>query len=120
MFTVWHYLVRIGFPVLFSILLAGFLFHQNPALAALQGLAMAALFALGLTGAVLALLLLFTRFRLRCPACHRRDTEFGASKQDGMWLACEHCGLFEETGFLKLSLKFTPRSDEPPTEESPG
>ena len=101
MYKTWHYLVRISPWILFPLVLAGIVFHQNPLLAAAQGLAVPAIVALGLTGAVLALLLLFTRFRLRCPACLKRDTQFGASKPDGMWLA--RCKLHENQRIQRCS-----------------
>jgi DNA replicative helicase MCM subunit Mcm2 (Cdc46/Mcm family) len=67
---------------------------------------------LGLTGAVLAILLLMGKFRFACPVCRQRHTQVVGSSSGGtMDLLCEQCGIFRETGPFKLKLKREPFTD---------
>ncbi|MEZ0386631.1 MAG: hypothetical protein ACAI34_06170, partial [Verrucomicrobium sp.] len=59
---------------------------------------------LGISGAILAIRLLFLKFHFACPKCRGRETDFGMSERKEMWLYCPQCGLFKESGFLKLKL----------------
>ena len=70
---------------------------------------------LGLTVAVLALLLLTGRFRFACPGCRQKHTHVLWSRSGRTAeLMCEQCGIFRETGpfklKLKLKLKLEPRT----------
>lgn len=111
MFVAWHYLGRVGFLIFFPIFVASFVLPQNPHLELAGTISAIALLALGVTGALLAVLLLFTSFCLACPSCGGRQTEFGASKKDGMWILCEQCGVTSEAGFLKLRVRKAPKDD---------
>lgn len=109
MFTVWHHLCRIGFPVLF--VCAGLVFmspNTGPLILLSNGAAVIiTLFAIT---SVLLALAMFCGFRFRCPHCGGKKTAFGMH-QKCFWLNCDDCGLTEETGVLKLKLKFTPKAE---------
>ncbi len=109
MFTVWHHLCRIGLPVLLVGAGLVFISPNTEWLILLSNGAAIIMAILGLTGALLALAL-FCGFRFRCPHCGGKKTSFGMH-QKRLWLNCCDCGLTEETGFLKLKLKFTPKAE---------
>lgn len=103
-FLVWHYLARVAFPLLFLLSLLAFALPGSRAVNLVGGVSGIGMVVLGLTGAVLAVRLLFMGFRFACPRCQGRDTAFGMSPKKAMWLHCEKCGLFEESGLLKLKV----------------
>lgn len=109
MFIVWHHLCRIVFPVLLVVAGLGFVSPNSEWLLLAGRVAGALALLLGITGAVLALAL-FGGFRFRCPQCGGKSTSFGM-QQKCFWLNCHDCGLTEETGILKLKLKFTPKAE---------
>jgi hypothetical protein len=103
-FRVWYYLCVVGPPVLFPLIFLGWVFaEQSPLLALVGRTALAIFVGLGITGAILAVLLLFCGLRLRCPFCGERG-DFCGSKEAGVCLLCERCGLVQGSGFLKLHL----------------
>ena len=104
-FVIWHYVGRIGAPVLFALAACAMIAREQSLLHTVGLWAFCVLFLLGMTGAVLALLLFFTRFRFSCPHCRSNRTEFGGSKKEGMWLHCSDCKVVtRESGFLRLRL----------------
>jgi hypothetical protein len=109
MFTVWHHLCRIGLPVLLVVAGLGFVLPRDSGLLVLPISAAVVVALLALTS-VLLTLALFCGFRFRCPQCGGKHTSFGMH-QKRLWLNCHDCGLTEETGFLKLQLKFTPKAE---------
>jgi hypothetical protein len=110
-FVAWHQL-RWVVPPLFLLAMIRVTPYRNPLLDQIAAGALALLLLLGLWGALLALLLLFTPFRWKCPRCGSRKTEFGVSKEEGGWLDCDSCGVLRETGFLKLFLRWELREPE--------
>jgi hypothetical protein len=117
-FRVWYYLCIAVAPVLFVLVFVGFLFTgQSSALAVVAVAALYVLVALGITGAILAILLLFCGLRLRCPFCGERG-DFWGDKASGPCLQCEHCGLVHGTGFLKLRLVREWENGPPPETEA--
>jgi len=104
-FKLWHYLGRLGGVLFIPLIVLGLFAQEDTGLGTAGRAAYLALAVLGVTGATLAILLLFTRFRFSCPSCHGRSTQFGIKKEAGMWLYCEDCDLLmREDGFLKLKL----------------
>jgi|688.fasta_scaffold154417_3 hypothetical protein len=111
-YRTWHLLVRWGFVVLMPMLLAGFLMPAGGLRSLLMTVGVALVMVLGLTGAVLAILLLMGKFRFACPVCRQRHTQVVGSSSGGtMDLLCEQCGIFRETGPFKLKLKREPFTD---------
>jgi hypothetical protein len=103
-FRVWYYLCVVGAPVLFLLMIFGFVFAAvSPVMALIGRVALTVMVALGITGAVVAILLLFCGLRLRCPFCGEPG-EFCGSKEEGPGFFCDHCGLVQGSGFLKLRL----------------
>jgi len=103
-FRIWYYLCFAVAPILFLVLLVGWLFADaSPILAVAASIALVVMVILGLTGAILAILLLFCGLRLRCPFCGEPGEVCG-SKEDGLGFLCDRCGLVQGTGFLKLRL----------------
>jgi hypothetical protein len=94
-FRVWYYLCVVGAPVLFLLMFLGFVFATaSPAMALIGGIPSTVFVALGIRGAVLAILLLFCGLRLLCPFCGEPG-EFCGSKEEGPGLFCDHCGLVQ-------------------------
>jgi hypothetical protein len=103
-FRVWYYLCFAVCPLLFLFMFLGVVLGQaSPLLALVGSIALSEFIALGISGAVLAILLLFCGLRLSCPFCDRPGEVCG-SKEDGMGFLCEHCGVIQGSGFLKLRL----------------
>jgi hypothetical protein len=103
-FRIWYYLCVVGPPVLFPMIFLGFLFRESsPRLAVTGWVALSVFVGLGITGAILAVLLLFCGLRLRCPFCGEPG-DFCGSKEAGVCLLCDRCGLVQGSGFLKLRL----------------
>jgi hypothetical protein len=76
---------------------------------------------LGLSGAVLAILLLRGKLRFACPTCKCKETRMlWSSSGRSADLMCEHCGIFRETGFLNLKLHLEPYTDEHGNPLQPG
>lgn len=100
-FRIWYYLCFAVVPALFLVPLLAWLLGMSPALAA--AVVLTVMVALGITGAVLAILLLFFGLRLRCPFCGQPGEVCGSSGE-GLGFLCERCGLVQGSGFLKLRL----------------
>jgi hypothetical protein len=106
-FVIWHYVARLALFTVFPLCVAGFFFEKGTFLHGVSQAALLLFFVLGLAGASLALLILFTPFRFACPRCRQRHTTFGSSKRDGMWLECKNCRVvIREGGFLKVGLRY--------------
>jgi hypothetical protein len=104
LFRVWYYLCFAVAPILFLLIPLGWLFTESaPLLAMASRVALVLFIALGVSGAVLGFLLLFCGLRLSCPFCGQPGEVCG-SKEDGLGLVCERCGLVQGSGFLKLRL----------------
>lgn len=113
-FVIWHYLGRIGVLLLFPLTACAMIAQKESLLYTVGLLAFFSLLLLGAAGAILALRLLFTRFRFSCPQCKRDGTEFGSSKKEGMWLYCSDCDVVvRESGFLGLRLSIDSAGDSP-------
>jgi len=78
-FVIWHYVGRIGAPVMFAGAACAMIARAQTLLHTVGPWAFCVLFLLGITSAVLTLLLFFTRFGFSCPDCRSNKTEFGAS-----------------------------------------
>ena len=112
-FRIWHLLVRGGFLVVMPMLLGGFLMPAGGLQAVLRITGIASAVILGLTGAVLAILIMAGRFRFSCPGCGQKQTHVLWSRSGGkVDLMCEQCGIFRETGPFKLKLRLEPHTDE--------
>ncbi|MBL8796148.1 MAG: hypothetical protein JNM56_19765 [Planctomycetia bacterium] len=98
-FRVWYYLCFAGVPALILVPVVGWLLDVPPTLAA--NVVLVGMVTLGVTGAVLAILLLFCGLRLRCPFCGLHGEVCGSSGE-GLGFLCDHCGLGQGTGYLKL------------------
>ena len=104
-FVIWHYVGRIGGVVLFPLAACAIIGDDGTPLHKVGVVGFCLLFALGITGAVLAVLLFCTRFRFACPECGSRGTEVSYSKKKGLRLDCADCGVtVREYGFLHLRL----------------
>ena len=104
-FKIWHYVGRFGVLIVIPLMVCSFFLPQHGWLHAITIGAFGVFFVLGCIGAILAVLLLFTRFRFSCSHCNGADTQFGSSKKDGMWLQCHRCGhTVTESGLLHLQL----------------
>jgi hypothetical protein len=113
-FSLWNYVGRIGPIVLIPLLVVGLFAKEGSVWALVGNVAWGVLIVLGLTGAVLALRLLFLRFRFACPRCRQRSTQFGTNREHGAWLYCEDCELvFRGGGFLKMKLVCETVKQEP-------
>jgi hypothetical protein len=110
MFVLWHHLCRIAFPLLFIICGGSILLPREPWVILVINISYIALAALAVTSVLLTLALCFFKFRFTCPRCRSKNTAFGMHEKR-LWLNCDDCGLTEETGFLKLQLKFTPKTE---------
>jgi hypothetical protein len=102
-FRVWYYLCILAFPVLVPALVCGRLAGESRAWAVVGTAALWSLIALGVTGAVLAVLMMFCGLRMRCPFCGGSG-DFGGNREMGPTLVCDWCGLVQGSGFLKLRL----------------
>jgi hypothetical protein len=51
----------------------------------------------------MGLFLTFGRLRMRCPFCGGSGT-LGGSREEGMWLECDHCGTVRGVGRFALGL----------------
>ena len=92
-------------------LLAGFLMTAGGLQALMRTAGTLLVVILGLTGAVLALLILTGRFRFACPGCRQKHTHVLWSRSGRTAdLKCDQCGIFRETGPFKLKLKLEPRT----------
>lgn len=109
MFVIWHHLCRIGLPVVLVVAGLGFVSPKSEWVLLAGHVVGELFFLLSITGVLLALAL-FCGFRFRCPHCGGKQTSFGMH-QKRFWLNCPDCGLTEETGFLNLKLKFTPKAE---------
>lgn len=112
-FLTWHRLNRWGFLVLVPAVGAGFLLPPGPVQVALLTVGVILMVVSGVTGAVLAMLMIFGKFRFACPACGRRNTQLFQSPGRRMNLRCEPCGTFREVGLFRLQLRL-----ESPAESS--
>jgi hypothetical protein len=101
-FRVWHYLGRIGVPVLLVMSMMAIMAPSGSVLWGIGAGAFVVLLALGLVGGVMGVFLGRGKLRMRCPFCGDKGTVGGAP--GGLALDCPACGLVYETGFLKLRL----------------
>jgi hypothetical protein len=112
-FRTLHLWMRGSILVLVPALALGILLPESSLQRALTTGAVVGFLAQGTTGAILAVLLLWNKMRLYCPACKRKETRllwFQNKKTPA--LMCEHCGIFRECGPFKLKLKLEPYTDE--------
>jgi hypothetical protein len=102
-FRLWFYLVKIVAPLLFGVLFLTWALPRNPLGEVFYRVALYSLIALGVTGALMGLLLVLGWLRMRCPFCGRYGP-VGGSKEDGLWLDCTRCGLVHGAGLFRLRL----------------
>ena len=113
-FRIWHYLCRVGAPVLFPAALLAIVMQRGSVLQGIGVGAILVMFILGLVGAVMGVFLSLGKLRMRCPFCGEKGMVSG--DEGGLTLDCPECGLVYETGFLKLRLARAanekPKADE--------
>lgn len=110
-FRLWFYLGKCvpGFFVLIAC--SWLLGAPGSTLRVIGDAAVAVLILLGLTGAVMGVLLALGRLRMRCPFCGK-PSEVGGNKREGMFLVCECCGVVHGAGFCGLRLVREPLEEE--------
>ncbi len=102
-FRFWFYLGNVGSPVLFATVVATYVFTGHPCLLRVRFVGLCLLAALAVSGAVMGILMVLGRLRMRCPFCGRSGT-VGSSKRDGLWMECESCGFVHGGGTLHLKI----------------
>ena len=106
MFVIWHYLCRTVFPVACLGYAICFLSPESKLTSTVGTGLLGFMAIMGITGAIMGILIVVTPFTLACPICKRRETSIGGSREEGLWLDCKHCGVTHESGFLKLGLTY--------------
>jgi hypothetical protein len=102
-FRLWLYLTKVYGVGLFAVIFATFFAPNDSALGHARSAALFILIPLCLIGALMGILMAFGKLRMLCPFCGRSGPA-GASKQDGMWMKCESCGLIHSSGPLGLKI----------------
>jgi len=93
--------LRLITPIPFA--LAALYFAPHETARAIGAKALVGVVALGVAGALLGLVFLFTGVRLRCPFCRRWGP--GAVERNGRpWMECATCGTIRCAGFLGLKI----------------
>jgi len=102
-FRLWFYLTKIGGVAFFAVIALSLVFGDSRALGTVISVVTLVLIPLGLTGAVMGVLMVCGRLRMGCPFCGRSGPA-GGSKAEGMWMECETCGLIHGGGRLGLKI----------------
>ena len=110
-FRLWNYLAKVGGFILFAIMLAAFFAPKNSILAAADSVALGILIVLCVTGAVMGGFLAFGKLKMLCPFCGKSG-RVGGSRNGGMAMECETCGIVRTSGFLGLKFVKEPIADE--------
>ena len=102
-FRLWFYLTKIGGFAFFAVIVLSLVFGGSRALGTVISVMTLILIPLGLTGAVMGVLMVCGRLRMKCPFCGKSGPA-GGSKAEGMWMECETCGLIHGGGRLGLKI----------------
>jgi hypothetical protein len=102
-FRLWFYLTKIGGFVFATAIVLAIVFGGSRALGTVISIMTLVLIPLGLTGAVMGVLMVCDRLRMGCPFCGRSGPA-GGSKAEGMWMECETCGLIHGGGRFGLKI----------------
>jgi uncharacterized MnhB-related membrane protein len=112
-FRLWFYATKIFIPLMLLSFLP-VIFFRNHLASAVQATATGLVVVLGITGAVMGVLMVMGRLRMRCPFCGQSGAAGGNSRM-GIFMICERCGLVRGGGPLNLRIV---REDLP--EDDPG
>ena len=110
-FRLWFYFTKMGSFVLFAIILASFVAPGESIFGGVRFIATSCFLIFCLAGAVMGILMVLGRLKMRCPFCNKSGL-VGGSKQDGMWMECETCGLVHGSGPLGLKIVRTEIRDD--------
>jgi hypothetical protein len=113
MFRLLFYFLKLFAPLFFAVAIVGFATDLLPIKEILTGMLVGA----GLFGAVLGILMAFGWLRMRCPFCGRRSPVWG-TKQAGLLLSCDDCGLVSAGGLFGMTLT-RERKGSPKRESGP-
>jgi hypothetical protein len=106
-FRLWYYLAKVGAPLLFAGAVLGMILRvalpDNGVGMALSLAVFGCLGVLGIVGGVLGIFFTIGRLRMRCPFCGQSGT-VGGSREEGLWLDCDGCGIVRGAGLFGLRL----------------
>lgn len=114
-FRLWFYLTKIGGLAFFTVIVLSLVCGGSRALDAVITVMVLVFIPMGLTGAVMGLLIVCGRLRMGCPFCGRSGSA-GGSKASGMWMECTTCGFIHGGGRFGLRIV----REEPVIKESTG
>jgi hypothetical protein len=112
-FRLWFYLTRIGGLVFAVVIVLAVVLGDSRAVETVISAMVLIVVPLGLTGAVMGVLMICGRLRMRCPFCGKSG-EAGGSKSDGMWMVCPTCGLVRGGGRFGLRIICEKPDEHPP------
>jgi hypothetical protein len=102
-FRLWFYLTKIGGFVFATAIVLAIVFGGSRVLGTVISVMTLVLIPLGLTGAVMGVLMVCGRLRMKCPFCGKSGPA-GGSKAEGMWMECDTCGFIHGGGPLGLKI----------------
>jgi hypothetical protein len=102
-FRLWFYLTKIGGLVFAVLVVLAVVLGDSRTLETVISAMVLIVVPLGLTGAVMGVLMVCGKLRMKCPFCGRSGPA-GGSKADAMWMECETCGFIHGAGPLGLKI----------------
>ncbi len=97
---IWHYICRYGFILCVLSTIGGFFLQNN----ILRSLSFGLIAALGGSGVLIMVLIIFKLFSFKCPKC-KEKTDFNGGHKNTFRLTCSNCGSLEISGFATKQVK---------------
>ncbi len=100
-FRLWFYAVKAALPLMLAPVAVRLFWGWDNVPAAMDVATFVPLTVLAMTGAVMGVLMVMGRLRMRCPFCGRSGPA-GGNRAMGLFMLCENCGLIRGGGMLNM------------------
>jgi hypothetical protein len=100
-YRLWHYACKLAIPLLACVFLG--MMVRGRVADIIGVVALVTIIGLGFTGAVMGILMVLGKLRMRCPFCGQMGPAWG-SKEEGIRMECRTCGEIWSGGTLGMAI----------------